>query len=176
MRRTILSAAFTLAFVAVPTGATAGGGCYSDHPSQPEAATKVVIDHACFGPTVAALPLGGTLTWENKSGLDHNLTGPAVQFTELPDGATHSVTFAEAGIYVYACTIHPGMSGAVVVGAAAAPTAAPAAPVTPPVATTPIATTPVATESGGPTAPGWAVGAFAILGTGALVLRRRALA
>jgi len=162
MRRTIVAAAFTLAFVAIPTEALGGGGCFTDHPSQPEAATKVVIDHACFGPTVAALPLGGTLTWENKSGLDHNLTGPAIQFTELPDGATHAMTFAEAGIYVYACTIHPGMSGAVVVGAAD------------PAPVAPIATKPVADTSSGPTAAGLGLAAFAVLGTGALVLRRRA--
>ena len=162
MRRIAL-AAFTLTFLAVPTAATAGGGCAADGPSQPEAATEVVIDHACFGPVVSAVPLNGKLTWTNRSGMEHNLTGPAIAFTELPDGATHTVTFDRSGIYVYACTIHPGMSGAVVVGAVDA--VAPAAPAAVAPATTP-------TSTSGPGAAGWAGAAVAILAVGALVLTR----
>jgi MYXO-CTERM domain-containing protein len=56
------------------------------------------------------------------------------------------------------------MSGAVVVGAAD------------PAPVAPMVTTPVAETSSGPTAAGGGRGAFAVLGAGALVLRRRAVA
>jgi len=35
---------------------------------------------------------------------------------ELQPGASISYTFDEAGVHPYACALHPGMSGAIVVG------------------------------------------------------------
>lgn len=170
MKRMLL--AFTIAFVAVPTSAEAGGGCHLGVPSEPEPANRVVIEHACFGPVVASVKTGTTVTWVNDSGIEHNITGPAIGFTELPGKATHAMAFNTPGIYVYACTIHPGMSGAVVVRDGApesgAPAAAPAAaPVVAPVAAADDSKQAV------PTAAGLAGAGVVALGVGALVVRRR---
>ncbi|HEV2889685.1 MAG TPA: plastocyanin/azurin family copper-binding protein [Frankiaceae bacterium] len=128
MRRTVLALS-TLSFLAIPVAAAAGGGCYADGPAQETPATRVVIEHACFTPFVATVEPGTKVTFVNASELDHNLTGPAIGYTEMPAGKTYEHTFGPPGTYVFACTIHSGMSGAVVVREAAAAPAAPAAPV-----------------------------------------------
>lgn len=113
----------------VPAPAYAGGGCHTGAPADAVAATTIAIDHACFGPVAARVGVGKTVTWDNtKSGIEHNISGPGIQYTELPAGAKHTITFESAGLYPYACTLHPGMSGVVVVGAGlpAAPVETPA--------------------------------------------------
>ena len=126
MKRTAL-ALLVLAGTATP--AAAGGGCHTNgRPSDQAAVTTVRIDHACFRPGVALVAPGAEVTFVNDSGLEHNLTGPAFDYTELPDGGSAKMTFAEPGLYPFACTLHPGMSGVVVAGALpSAPAAAPAA-------------------------------------------------
>lgn len=167
MKRTVL-ATFTLAMLAVPVPATAGGGCHEDGPAQEVATTTVVIEHACFTPAAAVVRTGATVTWDNPSGLPHNISGPAVQLVELPIGKGTTITFDRAGIYPYACMIHPGMSGVVIVrdGAAAAPAAAPAA------RTTPVAAS-RETSSNGASPYGWGGAALAVAGAATLVLWRR---
>lgn len=153
--------------VLVPAPAYAGGGgCHVDAPAAAVATRTVTIDHACFGPIAAAVGVGGTVTWDNtKSGLEHNISGPGLEYAELPIGGTHKITFDRAGLFPYACTLHPGMSGVVVVGGAL-DTAAAEAVETPPVQ--PVAAS-GAEGDGGSFAP-LLVGGLAVAAAGALVL------
>ncbi len=112
MKRIVLATAAAL-LAAAPVPATAGGGCHYDAPESEVATTEVVVDHACFGPVVARVTTGATVTWRNVSGMPHNISGPTMDYAELPDGATHAVTFTEPGLYPYACMLHAGMSGVV---------------------------------------------------------------
>jgi plastocyanin len=148
-----------LPFAAAP--AYAGGGCFAEGPSALQRSSTVVIEHACFGTGAITVAPGATVTWRNDSDLEHNVSGPAIEFAELPARGTVTKTFATAGLYPYACTIHPGMSGVVVVGAvpsvaAAAPSVAPAAAV------------PAAPSS--PSSPSRGVPVGAIAGGAAVVL------
>lgn len=73
-----------------------------------------------FSPSLVNLAAGGTVTWNNASGLTHNvtfLTGPAVTGGNIPNHSTgtNPRTFTAAGTYGYECTIHSGMTGSVVV-------------------------------------------------------------
>jgi plastocyanin len=139
MKRTAL-ALLVLPFALAPaTPAYAGGGCFPGGPAALAETHTIVIDHACFGTGAAHVAAGAVVTWRNTSGLDHNISGPGVDYAELPAGATHTVTFATPGLYPYACTIHPGMSGVVVVGPAAALKAPVAAPVAAPATQPPAA-------------------------------------
>jgi plastocyanin len=122
MKRLLVLTPFALVALAAP--AHAGGGCFSGEPAPIEAADTIKIDHACLFPAAARVAVGAKVTWINSSELPHNLSGPAIEFTDLPVGAKHSVTFAKAGIYPYACMLHPGMSGVVVVGDVGLPAAA----------------------------------------------------
>jgi plastocyanin len=117
LRRTILVfAATTLASLAVPAlPAIAGGGCH-DGVTTGEGDTVEMVD-ACFTPTTLRVDPGDTVTFVNTDPMTHNVTANQWgHFDDLNEGDSFRVTFDESGTYPYACTYHPGMSGAIIVG------------------------------------------------------------
>ena len=77
--------------------------------------------------------VGDTVTWTNGDQISHTATadGGAFDTGTLGNGESGTATFAAAGSFPYHCTVHPTMTGTVVVEAAAAePTAAPTNPPT----------------------------------------------
>lgn len=92
----------------------------------PDVAATVETEGIAFAPKRVTIDPGQAVRWTNEDGADHDVT--AAQFTEgavdwdfageLPGGAARTVTFDEAGVYQYYCTIHgeASMCGAVLVG------------------------------------------------------------
>jgi plastocyanin len=168
------------AVVGMPGVASAGGGCHSgvtesDATGQ-DAATVRLID-ACFTATTTTVDPGTAVTFVNDDdGITHNVGGNQWgHFDDLLPGDAFTVSFDEAGTYPFACTYHPGMTGAIVVGdgrgAAGAETITvePFAP-----ASTPKTVTRVVTRTDGLPA-GFvilAAGLGALLGAGAVTLGR----
>ncbi len=115
-RRSLLALPLVAAAAGLPAGpAYAGGGC--GEAITAGSTTTVRIAHACFSPTIVKVPVGGTVKWENRSGMMHNLSSPGGWFVDqLNDSQSYSRRFTAAGLYPYACTIHIGMSGVVAVG------------------------------------------------------------
>lgn len=128
MRRSLAAAilaasliSIALATIALPAVALAGGGCHGGSDSPPpgdEAASTVKIDGCMFFPTIARVPVGTTVTFLNAGAAPHNVTGVDRRWAseELTLGDRFQHRFTAAGIYPFACTLHPGMNGAVVVG------------------------------------------------------------
>jgi Icc protein len=85
---------------------TAGGG-----------GQQVVVDHVSFAPTMAAVPAGSTITWTNRDDVPHNIVSTEQQFKSpvLDTDEQFSHTFEAPGTYTYYCSIHPKMTGQVVV-------------------------------------------------------------
>lgn len=107
------------AFVLVPALASASGGGGCGRSVTDEAGTTVEIRWFCFGPTILRAPEGATVTFVNQDPVPHNVLGAAGAwggYERLGEGREVSYTFTEPGVYPYACTYHPGMVGAVVVG------------------------------------------------------------
>jgi amicyanin len=79
--------------------------------------THVVVDNFSFAPATAAIPVGTTVTWTNRDDIPHNVVSPEQKFKSpvLDTNETFSHTFAVAGTYKYYCSIHPRMTGQVVV-------------------------------------------------------------
>jgi plastocyanin len=96
--------------------AAGGGGCADEPPMVPVASTQVAMSEGCFRPGVVSITPGETLRIQNKDAMLHNIYGPGWFPGDLPPGDTMSRTFDEAGTYTFGCTLHPGMTGAVVVG------------------------------------------------------------
>jgi hypothetical protein len=72
---------------------------------------------ACLRPGTVRVAVGDTVTVRNDDSYLHNLYGADGWFHgDLAPGASATHTFGAAGTYSYACTLHPGMVGAVVVG------------------------------------------------------------
>lgn len=71
-----------------------------------------------FSPTSLTIQPGGTVTWNNTSGILHNVTfttsGSPANISNHTSG-TNQRTFASAGTFAYNCTNHGGMNGSVTV-------------------------------------------------------------
>jgi len=105
----------------------AGNPCLHSYEIPPAtvATTSRVAAKSCdFAPTVAYVPLGSIVTFVNDGSSSHLITGANGEWgsreVELQAGSTVDYQFERPGIYPYACSLHPGMSGAIVVGDVAA--------------------------------------------------------
>ncbi|MGH2637315.1 MAG: cupredoxin domain-containing protein [Actinomycetota bacterium] len=116
-RRSILVLAATAlcALTLPPAPAMAGGGCH-------EGATTgngdtVEMKGACFTPTTLHVEPGDTVSFVNLDAMTHNVGGGQWgNFDDMTQGDAFTATFAAEGIFPYACSYHPGMAGAIVVG------------------------------------------------------------
>jgi plastocyanin len=78
---------------------------------------QVVVDNFTFTPATAAVPVGTTVTWTNHDDIPHNVVSPEQKFKSpvLDTDEVFSHKFDAAGTYKYYCSIHPRMTGQVVV-------------------------------------------------------------
>jgi plastocyanin len=81
------------------------------------ATAEVKIDNFVFGPQMITVPVGATVTWTNKDDIPHTSVSTEGVFKSkvLDTDEKFSYTFTKAGTYPYYCTIHPKMTGKVVV-------------------------------------------------------------
>ena len=85
---------------------------------QPSAASaEVKIDNFSFGPQTVTVPVGATVTWTNHDDIPHTVVSTDGVFkSKVRDtDEKFSYTFTEAGTYPYYCSVHPRMTGQVVV-------------------------------------------------------------
>jgi len=85
---------------------------------QPSAANaEVKIDNFSFGPATVTVPVGTTVTWINRDDIPHTVVSTDGVFkSKVRDtDETFSYTFTKAGTYPYFCSVHPKMTGKVVV-------------------------------------------------------------
>ena len=88
--------------------------------SAPTKATEseVVIDSFSFSPKTTVVPIGATVTWTNHDNVPHVIASDDDQFNKSPvlkTGQSFSNAFATAGTYSYFCSIHPRMTGKIIV-------------------------------------------------------------
>ena len=85
---------------------------------QTSAATaEVKIDNFSFGPQTITVPVGATVTWVNRDDIPHTVvsTDGAFKSKVQDTDEKFSYTFTKAGTYSYFCSVHPKMTGKVVV-------------------------------------------------------------
>lgn len=148
------------------TAASAGGGCHSGVTEG--RGTRIEMVDACFTPTTLFAEAGEAITFVNRDDFAHNITANDWgRFDDLGLGDRYSTSFETDGIYAYACSYHPGMSGSIVIGEGASGAD---------VAAQPVAASAVPTSGG----DGWvAAGAIGLLvgaaaGAGLARVRRQA--
>jgi plastocyanin len=80
-------------------------------------AAEVKIDNFSFGPATLTVAVGTTVTWVNHDDIPHTVvsTDGAFKSKVLDTDEKFSFTFSKAGAYPYFCSIHPKMTGKVVV-------------------------------------------------------------
>jgi plastocyanin len=85
---------------------------------QPSAATaEVKIDNFSFGPQTITVHVGATVTWTNRDDIPHTSVSTDGVFKSkvLDTDEKFSYTFTKAGTYPYFCSVHPKMTGQIVV-------------------------------------------------------------
>ena len=85
--------------------------------AQPASTVEVKVDNFSFGPATLTVAVGTTVTWTNRDDIPHTIvsTDKAFKSKVLDTDEKFSFTFSKAGTYPYFCSIHPKMTGSVVV-------------------------------------------------------------
>jgi plastocyanin len=122
VRLLTIPALLAMGVLTAPT-ASAGNPCFHGYemPSTTTGAgTDIKLMPCAFDPTVTVIGVGETVNFINGPDYTHLVTGAAHEWgsaeVEVQQNQTVSYTFDKAGVYPYACALHPGMSGAIVVG------------------------------------------------------------
>jgi plastocyanin len=77
----------------------------------------VKIDNFRFAPQTLTVHPGTKVTWVNQDDVPHTVTSNDKKFKSraLDTGERFSFTFAAPGTYSYFCSVHPHMTGKIVV-------------------------------------------------------------
>jgi plastocyanin len=111
-----LRTAVALSFVGLM--AVSAGRASPPPGAAPAAAAVVVsIKDFAYSPQTITVHAGTTVTWKNLDDEPHTVRGADAQIRSdaLDQDESYSVKFDKAGTYKYGCSIHPKMSGTVVV-------------------------------------------------------------
>lgn len=80
----------------------------------PETVT-VNIQNSNFVPQSITVNSGTTVTWTNQDNITHNVKFDSVSSPNLSQGQSFEFKFETPGTYEYHCSIHPDMTGVVIV-------------------------------------------------------------
>ena len=110
---------------------SSGGGASSPAASTPETAaaptsggsatvsggSTVEIQNFKFAPMTLTVSVGTTVTWKFEDSTPHTVAADDDSFTSssMSKGQTYTHTFDAAGTVKYHCSIHPFMTGVIVV-------------------------------------------------------------
>ncbi|SAK48794.1 blue (type1) copper domain-containing protein [Caballeronia catudaia] len=98
---------------AIPTA------CAQEPPQQVAAANAptITIDNFAFNQAAITVPAGTKVTWVNRDDMLHTVTdeGKTFKSDPLDSGESYSHVFDKPGTYKYFCSLHPHMTGTVVV-------------------------------------------------------------
>src|ERR1700691_2763445 len=81
------------------------------------ATNEVSIDNFSFAPMEMTISKGTQVTWVNKDDVPHTVVSVDHKFKSqaLDTDEKFSFTFQDAGTYAYFCSVHPMMTGKIVV-------------------------------------------------------------
>lgn len=94
------------------------GSPVNSKPANAPAAPQVKIDNFTFAPNDITVPVGTTVQWVNRDDIPHTVVSDdktTFKSKALDTDDNFSYTFSKAGSYSYFCSIHPKMTGKVVV-------------------------------------------------------------
>ena len=77
----------------------------------------IAIDNFVFGPERLTVKAGTTVTWTNRDDIPHTVASKDRLFKSkvMDTEESYSFTFSTPGEYAYFCSLHPHMTGTIVV-------------------------------------------------------------
>jgi plastocyanin len=109
--------AITLQLIIAATMFVATGTKARGEAAESASAADVKIDNFSFGPQTLTVAVGTTVTWTNRDDIPHTIVSTDGVFkSKVRDtDEKFSYTFTKAGEYNYFCSVHPKMTGKIVV-------------------------------------------------------------
>ncbi len=105
----------------VLAGCSKSGSSYGMSPSPPPppapSPNVVTISGYAFSPATLTVSKGATVTWQNNDPVTHTATANSGAWNtgNISSGGSGTVTFSSSGTFAYHCSIHPMMTGTIVV-------------------------------------------------------------
>src|ERR1700736_4764613 len=118
MRRRVWILVLAAPIVAAVALLASGSRSFTASAGQAQASSaEVKIDNFSFAPATVTVAVGTTVTWVNRDDIPHTVVNPDKVFKSkvLDTDDKFSFVFTKAGRYSYFCSIHPKMTGEVVV-------------------------------------------------------------
>jgi plastocyanin len=96
---------------------TASAAQEANPPKAPAKTVAIDIDNFKFGIVSLEVAVGTTVTWTNRDDVPHTVVSLKKVFKSpaLDTGEHFSYTFMDAGTFDYYCSVHPRMTGTIVV-------------------------------------------------------------
>jgi plastocyanin len=109
----LVTLAIALAAMLTTVGPVGGVGAQEKAP----AGVEVKIDNFSFGPATVTVPVGTTVTWTNRDDIPHTAVSTDGVFKSkvMDTDDKFSFVFNKPGTYPFYCTIHPKMTGQIIV-------------------------------------------------------------
>jgi plastocyanin len=102
-----------LAFGAAADPAATPSSVRNDHDVQ------IVIGNFAFEPSTLTVSAGAVVTWRNEDDAPHTVIGTdaesPIRSPPLDSDERYSITLTKPGTYRYFCSLHPHMTGTVIV-------------------------------------------------------------
>jgi amicyanin len=121
MKKAIVSAiAITAVALAFGLSRRAQARPAANEQESSDAKYQVKIDNFSFAPPSLTVPVGAAVTWINQDDVPHKVVssdakGIKSSVLDTDQKFTFTFTFTQAGTYAYYCSIHPKMTGKVIV-------------------------------------------------------------
>ena len=117
MRRSVSTGALLAALELGIAGLGARVGNATASAQPPPATMEIKIDNFTFAPPELTVKAGTTITWTNRDDIPHTVVSTDKVFKSkvLDTDEKFSFTFDTPGTFPYFCSIHPKMTGKVVV-------------------------------------------------------------
>jgi plastocyanin len=92
----------------------------SQPPAPPSGGTQtqnaaIAIQNFAFDPQTKTVAKGTTVTWTNNDSVPHQIKSASFNSGILAQGQSYSFTFNGIGSFAYSCSIHPSMTGTIIV-------------------------------------------------------------
>jgi plastocyanin len=113
-----------LSLVIIVLGGCSYGGSSTNTPAAtptaptqetPTASGAINIQGFAFSPAAITVKKGATVTWTNNDSAPHQIKSTTFNSSQLGKSQTFSFTFNDAGTFDYSCSIHPSMTGKIIV-------------------------------------------------------------
>lgn len=87
----------------------------SPNAAESASSESVMIEDFSFNPSQLVIKAGDTVKWTNQDAAPHQINSDAFSSGVLISGASFEFKFTQKGTYNYFCSIHPAMTGEIIV-------------------------------------------------------------